>query len=370
MARVKRVLVEIGKRILSSKRQIARHVIIYLIILLAFFPFIFLYRTDIYTTLLSRHDEYREFTNDRGIPVTEYGYQAGVYVGEKITPRAVANAAIAYYGAIQEGNTSAIQFFNNCISWLTDHYSTIGAATENGTIQVNHWCFDFAIWDLPPGWYQSMTDAKALHALALAYEISPNATYLEIASGTVRSFEIPIEYGGNLYVLEDGTHWYPEYIVPASIDPNYEPYLVLNGFLIALHHLYLANRVFRMQELADVFNKGVVSAAGNLHMYDMEDVHWTRYHLAYPVKIAPSNYHKIHVDLCKKLYEYTNVSVFHYYYERWAEWREYPSLTIYELTSPEFLYFGVVVAVLILTPVFILDLTYTIFKHLRDSRRS
>ena len=48
-------------------------------------PVIFLNRTQIYSSLLSRHDDYVESYDESGLPVTDYGYQAGIYVGPQTT---------------------------------------------------------------------------------------------------------------------------------------------------------------------------------------------------------------------------------------------------------------------------------------------
>ena len=101
------------------------------------------------------------------------------------------------------------------------------------------------------------------------------------------------------------------------------------------------------------------------------DANWTLYHLAYPEKVAPRNYHQIHIDLTAYLYDYTNVTIFKTYSDRWASYAGYPSFTLGELTSPEFLYFGLVVATLILVPLATLDITQIILrKYLKKRSRS
>ncbi|MFX0108731.1 MAG: D-glucuronyl C5-epimerase family protein, partial [Candidatus Hodarchaeota archaeon] len=218
-------------RFVWSKRSfIKRRMIIYLIILMMVAPVAFVFRTQIYSMFLLRHDEYVFYKDANGLPVTDYGVQAGFYVGPKITPRAVANSAIEYYEQL-EGNSTIGEYFNNTINWLLDHLTTITVPTVNGSIEIIHWYHDFAIWDLPVGWYQSMADAKALHALALAYDLYGNESFIELAEKITASFNVSIRLGGNLYILEDGTSWYPEYIIPNEIQPDYEPKLILNGFL-------------------------------------------------------------------------------------------------------------------------------------------
>ncbi|MGY5875531.1 MAG: hypothetical protein RTU30_07280, partial [Candidatus Thorarchaeota archaeon] len=147
----------------SKKRVIFKRLVIYFLILLVASPFVFLYRSQIYASLFIRYDDYIIYTNDEGLEVTDYGYQAGVYIGTKITPRATANVAYRYYDLMEQGNSTVEGFFNNSIDWLLDHRTHVDLETDNGPVEVVHWYYDFAIWDLPVGWYQAMADAKALY---------------------------------------------------------------------------------------------------------------------------------------------------------------------------------------------------------------
>jgi len=301
-----------------------------------------------------RHDDFYIRYEDTGIPVAEYGYQEGVYVGPQTTPRIVGNAAIMYYTQYEGGNTSALIPFKNTIDWLMENATIEDVQTDNGTKTIGHWYFDFDIWSLRTGWYQSMADARAIYALSLAYDIYANSSYLDVCDAVITSFEVATSEGGNLYKLEDGTHWYPEYIVPLDIDPNYEPWLILNGFLFALRNLYRANLVLNNTRLTTVFELGIISAADNLHLYDSPNG-WSLYHLAYPQKLASTMYHNIHIGLCEELYEYTNVTEFDTYAKKWAGYTSRPFITLEEILSPEFIYFGFVMLAIILVPTIAID---------------
>jgi len=348
-------LAKLASILRRNRRWIVKRLVVYAVILIVAAPFVYLNRAYVYRTFISRYDDYVVYMDENGLPVTDYGYQAGVYVGPKITPRAVANQAANYYDMIEAGNATVTGYFNNTISWLIDHVTTINVPTENGTVEIAHWYFDFAIWDLPAGWYQAMTDAKGIRALALAYDLFHNDTYLDIIEKVTRGFEIPISLGGNLYVLDDGTYWYPEYIVPNEIWPDYKPYLVLNGFLIGLANLYMANEILNSSFIKRVFDRGVVSAAANLYKYDLPDLRWTKYHLAEPLKLAPVKYHLIHINLTDMLYKFTNVTVFRTMSDRWASYTKYPSFSWAEITSSEFISIVAFMAFIVLAPVVVID---------------
>ncbi|MGY5875950.1 MAG: D-glucuronyl C5-epimerase family protein, partial [Candidatus Thorarchaeota archaeon] len=195
-----------------------------------------------------------------------------------------------------------------------------------------------------------------------SYKLFGNESLIDICDKVVRAFEIPILDGGNLYILDDDTSWYPEYIVPGDIDPDYEPALILNGFLICLYNLYLANEILNSTRLETVFNKGVESAAANLHKYD-SPYNWSLYHLDTPMKLAPNNYHRIHINFSGFLYEFTNITVFDTYSTLWASYSGKPLFTWEELTSPEFIYYGLVMVSLIIGPVIAIDIAQIFIRR-------
>ncbi|MHA1481705.1 MAG: D-glucuronyl C5-epimerase family protein, partial [Candidatus Thorarchaeota archaeon] len=116
-----------------------------------------------------------------------------------------------------------------------------------------------------------------------------------------------------------------------------------------------------------IFNLGIISASANLYKYDM-DVNWTLYHLAYPQKIAPRNYHQIHIEFTNFLYEYSNVTVFKTFSDKWTTYTQYPSFTLAEFTSPEFIYFGFVMVAIIIGPLFTLDIFQMIVRNYLKKR--
>lgn len=349
--------------LLKRKRsKIIRRLAIYLVIMLMLFPVVFMYRVDIYRNFLSRFDDWEYSIRPDGIPITDYGVQANVYVGEQITIRTVANGGIYYHEQMMDGNATAGIYFNNTVDWILEHRNEFQITTENSTKTLSNWPYDFAIYDLPVGWVSGMVDAKALHVLALAYDTYGNTTYLDIVDQVANTFETSVALGGNLLVLDDGTSWYPEIVISPSLIPNYEPPLILNGFMFALDHIYKANQVFNNSRLADIFNLGIISAQQNLHLYD-SPYDWTLYHLDYPQKLASRGYHQIHINLCHNLYNYTNITVFDEYATLWETYSDPPSFTIEELLSPEFITNGLLMASLIFFPLLAIDISQTLIRR-------
>ncbi|MFW9965135.1 MAG: D-glucuronyl C5-epimerase family protein [Candidatus Sifarchaeia archaeon] len=346
----------------KRKRTIFRRLLIYLIILAILFPFVFINRTAIYSTILSRYDTWRHWRNSDGFPVTDYGYQAGVYVGEQISMRLVSSNAIAYHEQWKAGNSSAEVFFNNMIDYILEHRKDIQVPTENGSRTITVWPYEFAIWDLPKGWQSAMVDARVLNALALAYQEYGNSSLSTIIDQSIASFETPTYLGGNLLVLEDGTYWYPETVIPNELYPDYPVPLILNGFLFALENMYHANEILNNTSLETVFNKGIISAAANLYRYDLPQYNWTLYHIAYPQKLASNSYHNIHISLTRQLYEWTNVSIFDTYSTKWESYTSRPFFTWEEIFSWEFISNGLLMVSLILIPIVSIDILQVLVR--------
>jgi len=334
-----------------------------MIILAVMFPVVFVNRTAIYSTILSRYDTWDHYTREDGIRVTDYGYQARAYVGPQISIRLVGQGAINYYAQMEEGNSSAGVFFNNTIDYILEHRKTIGVPTENGTMEITVWPYDFAIWDLPNGWQSAMVDAIALHALALAYQEYGNESYLEIFDQVINSFYVPTSLGGNLLILEDGTHWYPETVIPNELYPDYPVPLVLNGFLFALRHMYLANEILNNTALTQAFDLGVISAAANMYKYDLPQYNWTLYHIAHPQKLVSNGYQRIHTDLAADMYEYTNVTIFDHYSKLWATYTSRPFFTVEEIFSWEFISNGLLMLSIIVVPLVSIDILQTVIRR-------
>ncbi|MDF1541348.1 MAG: D-glucuronyl C5-epimerase family protein [Candidatus Thorarchaeota archaeon] len=351
---VSEILKRTYNKIATRRRWILKRLLIYFVVLMVAFPFVFVNRTQIYSQLLVRHDEWYERIGEDGIPVGEYGVQANVYVGPQTTARMVANSGIEYYSQMKDGNETAGEYFNNTVEWLIENLQYFYIPTQNGTIKIGHWIFDFAIWDLPKGWHQSMADAKGIQLLALAYQEYGNTTYLSAIDAITNSFTVPMYLGGNVYTVDNGLSWYPEYVVRPQIDMNYEPYLVLNGFLICLRHLNEASKILNDTKIKNIVNKGVITAAVYLPRYD-SPYNWTLYHLDYPVKFADRGYHRIHIHEAQYLYENTNVSIFKYYADLWSTYTSPPFFTIEEALAPDFITFGILITTLILSPTIIID---------------
>ncbi|MFW9888120.1 MAG: D-glucuronyl C5-epimerase family protein [Candidatus Thorarchaeota archaeon] len=357
------------KYLAERKSKIVRRFIVYILILVVIFPFVFINRNTIYSTFILRHDKYKFSRTSEGLVISDYGYQAGVYVGEQITVRTLAEAAVVYYSEYIDGNLTALTYFNNCIDYILTHLVNMDLETNNGTVTITTWPYDFAIWDLPVGWRSGMVDAMAIHALALAHSLNGNTTYLDIIERVINAFEIPIAQGGNLLILENNTYWYPEIVVTPDLIPDYNSPLILNGFQFALIHMYQANEYLNNSRLANVFNLGVEADEYHIHKYDLP-YKWTRYHLRDPLKLASASYHAIHIAQTELLYEYTNETIFKTYHELWSTYTTRPLFTWEEIFSWEFIQNGLLMLVLVLMPIIGIDIAQSLGRSYLRKRKA
>lgn len=303
--------------------HVRRRLFVYFVLMVVVFGVLFIFRDDIYDTFIERHEVQTTtiFTSE-GIPLTDYGYKHGRYVGAVINPLHVGNWAQTYYNQSLHGNTTAGAYFNNTVQWFIDNRVT--AEVDNGTCSVNvsHWTYDFAIYDMPSGWRSAMADADILHSLALAYNMYEDPLVLQVCQEILNGFEIPKELGGNVLDLGDGGAWYPEVIVPNELDPDYPERRILNGFLFALEDLYYTYELLNDTRILDIFSLGVHSALTHIDLYESPR-NWTYYQLD-PQKLASVHYHGIHIRLTQSLYEITMNGTFSEYSSRWASWTQYP----------------------------------------------
>ncbi len=329
----------------------------------------FVFRNEIYAGVILRNDISTVYYDESGLPVINYGYKKGVYVGPHINPLAVGDAAEKYYFQMVGGNATAEPLLMNVISWLMNNCRTATVAIHNETKQVCQWVYNFSIWNIPAGWTSSMADAQILHVFALAYSYYKNDTYLSISDRIINGFEIPIYQGGNRLVLDDGTVWYPEVIVAPDIDSSFVTPLILNGFLYALEDLFLSYLLLNQSRVQDIFQTGIASARANLHKYELPR-NWTYYKL-HPQAIASEQYHRVHVKLTEILYDITNDSLFYTYHLRWSNFTKYPEPSLSEMlnTAGRYLFYGSLVLLLAFVSILSLDvLQITVRRRLKRRR--
>ena len=304
---------------------------IYFVLMLIIFGVFFVFRDVIYDTFIRKHDATVIYYDENGMPITDYGWIQGVYVGPQDNPLVIATAAEDYFEQMLGGNMSAESYLLDILDWIVGNRCNQTIDPGGGPVEVTHWIYNFSIYDIPAGWYSAMADAEMLHALALAYNYYNDSIYLDVCYEIISSFEIDKELGGSRLILGDEMAWYPEVIVSDEIDPNYPERRILNGFLFALEDLYYTHQILNESRILTLFTEGIASAVDSLHLYEHPE-NWTYYQLD-PTKLASESYHQIHIGLTQSLYEKTNITEFKTYHDRWITFTDYPEDSLWELTE-------------------------------------
>lgn len=184
------------------------------------------------------------------------------------------------------------------------------------TVQMReHDSFDFAVWPYPisftyglsPGWISGMAQGNVAVVLAAASLCQPNSSFERMARMAINSFEVPVEKGGVLFIIDEG-YWYEEF-AQADITPP----LVLNG------HIYATLALKELQEFdkrsKNLYAQGVAAVLGTIHHFDA--MTWSYYDR----RGNPANniyQQPLHARQMLEMYEATGEEVFLYYHKKFS----------------------------------------------------
>lgn len=251
-------------------------------------------------------------TDSLGVPVVDYGWLMGRYIGEQRYAVAIADRADkSYRYFLETGDDEYLQRFYANLGWLETN------KVEKEGFVVFPAGFDYPFYGCKAGWTSAMAQGLALKSYLHAYELSGNESYLTTARRIVKSFSVEIEDGGVLYLDPDtGGYWYAEYGCE-------NPPGVLNGFWFALDGLYEYYNLTGDSEALVLYLRGLDELKHSLPDFDSGS--WTYYDLeGYPSDLI---YHNLHVQIMNDLYNQTGDEIFYEYSERWRR---------YNYSSPRF----------------------------------
>ncbi|HZD59525.1 MAG TPA: D-glucuronyl C5-epimerase family protein [Anaerolineae bacterium] len=172
-------------------------------------------------------------------------------------------------------------------------------------IWENYFDLEFGNLKFPAPWPSGMAQGLILDVLGKAYKITGDRKYLRAGDMVLNSFKIPWNENGVTDSDEHG-NWYLEVAATDKLK-------ILNGFLFALdgiHNYYKETGNIKAQKL---FDAGANEAKAHLHEYDLG--YWSNYSLIKGNR-AGYEYHKVHIDLLKKLYRATKIPEFKLYADK------------------------------------------------------
>jgi len=260
--------------------------------------------------------------DNAGVPMYDYGYTDGIYIGIQRNPVIISQQAFKYWNEFQDGDQKSKKLFLNCADWLVDN----AVLRDNYTV----WEYNFPFPDrnLTPPWISGMAQGQGIQVLVRAYNITGDQKYLKIANSSLQSFFVEVKNEGVTYKDPDtGGWWYEEY--PNPYNPKESR--VLNGFIFALLGIHEYYERTGDENAKYLFDKGIIELKNHLSDYDTGE--WTYYDQL--GNYAGINYHHIHVKLLLQLYEITPDPVFKEYYQKWKSYEDNPLLKYKHMCKKE-----------------------------------
>ena len=130
-------------------------------------------------------DQYQPIVINTTVPVVDYGYLNGQYVGPQLNPITISQAAMRNYDNIEKSNyTNKTEIVKLIIKadWLIEH------AKEKGNHSVLEFDFDFPKFKMEKPWISGMAQAQAIQALIKAHNLTNDDRYLNLSELLLNTF--------------------------------------------------------------------------------------------------------------------------------------------------------------------------------------
>ena len=250
--------------------------------------------------------------DENGVLTVDYhGVQGKVY-----NPLTVASGALKYYSDyVKEiDKEQSINKFISSADWLVNN------AKDKGVYSL--WEYDypwmFYGWVSPP-YSSALAQAKGLQVLTLAYELTGNEKYLDVAKKTIRSFLVDYEQGGFVTHESVGNN---SLFLHILAKPGFPKTYVLNGHTNSLLTIWSYYEKTQDPIAKTIFDKGINYLKGNLVKYDAGN--WSYYDLM--ENWAMTDYHKGQIQQFKMLYQITREPILRDYADRFEKYLKYSSV--------------------------------------------
>jgi heparosan-N-sulfate-glucuronate 5-epimerase len=244
------------------------------------------------------------------IPIVDYGYVNGIYIGPQRNPISVAHKANDDYLSFKEypNYIEAKQSLINNANWLVDN------AARRGNYSILEYKFPWPPYGLKPPWYSAMAQGQAIQALIKAHQVTWDKKYLDAAKMLLNSFFIEVKDGGVTEKTTTNGWWYEEYASKSAANES----RVLNGMIFALLGIHEYYNYTHDSNAKNLFEKGVKALKIDLPLYD--------YHNRYTYydrlgNLSPVGYHKAVIESLGPLYDITKEQIFKTYLDKWKNFK-------------------------------------------------
>jgi hypothetical protein len=185
------------------------------------------------------------------------------------------------------------------------------------------------------------------------YKITGDKKYLIYGDLLVNSFDLENKEGGFTNKTINDGWWYEEYAGYGGDNPQ-----VLDGMMFATIGLYEYYNYTKNPQAKYFFDMGVIALTRNIANYDDNGNSF------YDILGNPSNeYHQIHIDLSRKLYNITDKKIFIDYSNKWKDYKE-PLFIDRFIKNPEKLSLAILIFnIIIIFSIF--ELLFLIRKYIK-----
>jgi len=250
--------------------------------------------------------------DENGVLTVDYhGVQRKVY-----NPLTVASGGLSYYADYVKGIDKE-QSKNKFISsgdWLVKNANNKG--------EYSLWEYEypwrFYGWISPP-YSSALAQAKGLQVLTLAYELTGNEKYLDVAKKIIRSFLVDYDEGGFVTYEGIGNN---SLFLHILAKPNFQKTYVLNGHTQSLLSIWSYYEKTKDPVAKIIFDKGINYLKENLAKYDTG--YWSYYDLM--ENWTMRDYQKGQVQQLKSLYQISKEPILKNYADRFEKYLKYSSL--------------------------------------------
>ena len=222
--------------------------------------------------------------DQKGIPQVNCFGKTGVYYN----PITIAQYGLYLLGKWETlGKESARRLAFECGNWLVQN----GQPYKFGSIA---WIYDFDLifYNRQAPWISAMAQGEAISLLIRLNILQGNDSFLSTVKKAMNVFRHPVEEGGVLDYLENGSVVFQEY-------PSVPPAHVFNGHVFSLLGLWDYAQFLQDKEMKDLAQAGLRSLEKNWGLWDTG--YWTRYDLFGPQRLASPMYHELHIRQLKVL---------------------------------------------------------------------
>lgn len=252
-------------------------------------------------------------TDENDVLAVDYhGVQRKVY-----NPLTVASGGLKYYTDYVINKEDKEQSKNKFISsadWLVKNANNKGEYS----LWEYKYPWKFYGWISPP-YSSALAQAKGLQVLTLAYELTGNEKYLDVAKKIIRSFLVDYDEGGFVTYEGIGNN---SLFLHILAKPGFQKTYVLNGHTQSLLSIWSYYEKTKDPVAKTIFDKGINYLKENLVKYDTGD--WSYYDLM--ENWTMRDYQKGQIQQLKVLYQISKEPILKDYADRFEKYLKYSSL--------------------------------------------